>query len=95
MSYLLNENGLDTQVWDSTSEFTQEERELINKAGLTVPELRAFYEKYPEQTLEAAVGGLLNLKASEKAEEVPEVVIAETQEDVPAEGLTTSAATTE
>lgn len=57
MSYKIDENG--GQIWDSSSEFNAEELAIINLSGVTVPKLRAFYERFPEQTLETAIGGCI------------------------------------
>ena len=39
--------------------FTAEEINLIEGSGLTIAELRSFYERFPDQNLDTAIGGCL------------------------------------
>lgn len=52
-------------MFDPTVDFTPEELEIINASYVTVPELREFWAKYPELTLEAAIGGVKGLEEME------------------------------
>lgn len=45
-------------MFDPTVDFTAEELQIINLAGVTVPALRDFMTKFPELELDAAIGGL-------------------------------------
>jgi hypothetical protein len=58
MSYIADAEG--NPIWDVNSEFTPEELTQINAAGVTVPELREWYTKFPHQNLENAINGLLD-----------------------------------
>lgn len=65
MSYITEADG---QVrWDENSEFSTEEREQINAAGLTVPAVREWFAKFPHQNLETAITGLLTHNQHEAA----------------------------
>lgn len=49
-------------MFDSNIPFTQEEIDLITGSGLTVDEVKTFFEEYPELTLDTAIGGCLDRK---------------------------------
>lgn len=67
MSMMKDENGI--EKWNPDSEFTDEEREMVNKSGLTVPQLRDFWGRFPHQSIDTAIGGCLDeLKAKEAGE---------------------------
>lgn len=57
MSYITNEEG--KRLWDANSEFNEVELAVINLAGVTVPKLRDFYSRFPEQNLDSAIGGCI------------------------------------
>jgi hypothetical protein len=53
--------------YDVTVPFTDQEIDLIYKAGLTIGELRDFYARFPEQALDTAIGGALMEKQNKEA----------------------------
>lgn len=55
MSFVTQEDG--RVLWDVNSELSDEEREQVNKSGLTVPQLRDFWKRFPENNLETAITG--------------------------------------
>lgn len=66
--------------------YSQEEIALIEASGITLEELDAFWQKYPDQNLDTAIGGCVMLK-KQQAEETKEVVAEEptvvSEEEVP------------
>ena len=69
MSYITKEDG--GLVWDVNSEFSEEELKVINLAGVTVPKLRDFYSRFPEQNLDSAIGGCI-MEMQKPLEKLPE-----------------------
>lgn len=49
-------------MYDSSSPFTSEEINEIEKSGLTIAELRDFYQRFPDQNLDVAIAGCLTEK---------------------------------
>lgn len=70
-------------MFDPTVDFTPEQLEIINASYVTVPELREFWGKFPDLTLEAAIGGLKGEQAHAQAGEITAPVPEETQEKSP------------
>ena len=50
-------------MYDSSIAFSSEDINLIEQAGLTIEELRDFYERFPDQNLDTAIGGCREEKA--------------------------------
>jgi hypothetical protein len=68
MSYIIDNEG--QKKWDENSEFSEEELQIINLSGVTVPKLRNFYARFPYQELDTAVGGCIMEMAKGLKEEV-------------------------
>lgn len=57
-------------MYDSSIPFSAEEINLIEGSGLTVDELRNFFERFPDQNLDTAIGGCLDEKKAKEAGDV-------------------------
>lgn len=54
-------------MFDPTVDFTEAELQIINASYATVPALREFWAKFPDLSLEAAIGGLKGEEAAKEA----------------------------
>ena len=56
-------------MYDSSIPFSEEQIFQIVKAGLTIGELRDFYERFPDQDFDTAIGGAVMEKQHKEAGE--------------------------
>jgi len=54
-------------MYDPTLPFTQEEITSIEGAGLTIGEVRDHFSRFPDESLDAAIGGTIMEKKAKEA----------------------------
>lgn len=71
-------------MFDQTVPLTAEEINLVEGSGLTVAQLVDFWSRFPDQDLDAAIGGA-KLELVAKADEQVVPLVSELQDTVPEE----------